>query len=209
MQKATMARVLPFAHLLGFGAKARRAEDDEEEKKSRRAEEPEDDEDEKKSRRAEEPEDDEDVEDDDPADDEDAEDEDDDKSSGKKGKKAKSKEEDDEDAEDGDDEDDREKAARRAERARCAAIFRSSAAGVRPDMAAHLAFNTTMSAKKAVSMLELAAMGQGKASRLADRMASVQIPRVGASGSDPVRAGDPSDDLAAQINAAAEKARGR
>jgi hypothetical protein len=54
---------------------------------------------------------------------------------------------------------DKEKAARGRERARCAAIFGSKAAGSRPDVAAHLAFNTSMSAREAIGMLGAFAAG--------------------------------------------------
>ncbi|HHN8366736.1 hypothetical protein JA116_13230 [Morganella morganii] len=143
-----------FAHLIGLGKKARASEDDED-KKVRKA----------KGRKAEEDEPDEDAEDDE--DREGAEDQDDEKQ-GRKAKKAKKAEgddddpdaEDDEDAE-GDDEDDDEnkdvKKGRRAERKRCARIFGSKAAAGRPDMAAHLAFNTRMSSSEAISTLK--AMG--------------------------------------------------
>ncbi|RNT18839.1 hypothetical protein B9Z91_004815 [Morganella morganii subsp. morganii] len=49
------------------------------------------------------------------------------------------------------------KKGRRAERKRCARIFGSKAAAGRPDMAAHLAFNTRMSSSEAISTLK--AMG--------------------------------------------------
>ncbi len=137
-----------FAHLIGLGKKARASEEDED-KKVRKA----------KGRKAEEDEHDEDAEDDEDQDDE---------KQGRKAKKAKKAEgddddpdaEDDEDAE-GDDEDDDEnkdvKKGRRAERKRCARIFGSKAAAGRPDMAAHLAFNTRMSSSEAISTLK--AMG--------------------------------------------------
>ncbi|MGJ7161991.1 hypothetical protein [Morganella morganii] len=143
-----------FAHLIGLGKKARASEEDED-KKVRKA----------KGRKAEEDERDEDAEDDE--DREDAEEQDDEKQ-GRKAKKAKKAggddddpdAEDDEDAE-GDDEDDDEnkdvKKGRRAERKRCARIFGSKAAAGRPDMAAHLAFNTRMSSSEAISTLK--AMG--------------------------------------------------
>ncbi len=143
-----------FAHLIGLGKKARASEEDED-KKVRKA----------KGRKAEEDERDEDAEDDE--DREDAEEQDDEKQ-GRKANKAKKAEgddddpdaEDDEDAE-GDDEDDDEnkdvKKGRRAERKRCARIFGSKAAAGRPDMAAHLAFNTRMSSSEAISTLK--AMG--------------------------------------------------
>lgn len=132
-----------FAHLIGRKAKATE-EDDE---KTRKA----------KGRRAEDDDDKENAENDDPE----PEDQDDEK----EGRKAKDDDED-PDAEDdenveGDDEDAEDnkdvKKGRRAERKRCARIFGSKAAAARPDMAAHLAFNTRMSSSEAISTLK--AMG--------------------------------------------------
>ncbi|MDX4117936.1 hypothetical protein SG222_14795 [Providencia rettgeri] len=140
-----------FAHLIGLGKKAKASQEDED-KKARKAE-------------GDDTENDEDR--------EDAEDQDDEKE-GRKAKKAKSKkaedddedpnaenddenaEGDDEDAEDDEDNKDVKK-GRRAERKRCARIFGSKAAAARPDMAAHLAFNTRMSSSEAISILK--AMG--------------------------------------------------
>lgn len=143
-----------FAHLIGRKAKATE-EDDE---KTRKA----------KGRRVEDDDEEENAENDDPE----SEDQGDEKE-GRKAKKAKSKkaEDDDEDpdAEDdenaegddedaGDDEDNKDvKKGRRAERKRCARIFGSKAAAARPDMAAHLAFNTNLSSSEAISTLK--AMG--------------------------------------------------
>lgn len=137
-----------FAHLIGLGKKARASEEDED-KKVRKA----------KGRKAEEDERDEDAEDDE--DRENAEDQDDEK----QGRKAKKAEDDDDDADAEGDEEDAEdddenkdvKKGRRAERKRCARIFGSKAAAGRPDMAAHLAFNTRMSSSEAISTLK--AMG--------------------------------------------------
>lgn len=138
-----------FAHLMGFKKKASEDEDDDKEKgkkaKSRRAEEERDDEED-----AEEEDDREDMEDDDDSD-PDAE-EDDDKEKGKKAKSRRAEEDDDADAEE-DDENRDVKKGRRAERKRCAAIFGSKHAAGRPDMAAHLAFNTRMSASEAIGTL--------------------------------------------------------
>ncbi|MEX9957883.1 hypothetical protein AB7W87_15215 [Providencia alcalifaciens] len=147
-----------FAHLIGRKAKATE-EDDE---KTRKA----------KGRRVEDDDEEENAENDDPE----SEDQDDEKE-GRKAKKAKSKkaEDDDEDpdAEDdenaeGDDEDAEDdednkdvKKGRRAERKRCARIFGSKAAAARPDMAAHLAFNTNLSSSEAISTLK--AMGGASA----------------------------------------------
>lgn len=157
---------LKFAHLLGLKKKASEEEDDDKEK-SKKA----------KSRRAEEERDD----DREP----DAEDDDDDK---EKGKKAKSRraEEDDEDAEEDENRD--VKKGRRAERKRCAAIFGSKHAAGRPDMAAHLAFNTRMSAREAIETLAtvgaVAPQPQGRKS-LDARMRESEQARLGPDGDKP------------------------
>ncbi|MEX6285492.1 hypothetical protein AB6F89_03060 [Providencia hangzhouensis] len=138
-----------FAHLIGRKAKATE-EDDEKTRKS-------------KGRRVEDDDEEENAENDDPE----SEDQNDEKE-GRKAKKAKSKKAEDDDDEDPDAEDDDEdaeddednkdvKKGRRAERKRCARIFGSKAAAARPDMAAHLAFNTNLSSSEAISTLK--AMG--------------------------------------------------
>lgn len=172
-----------FAHLLGLKKKASEEEDDDKEKskkaKSRRAEEERDDEED-----AEDDDDREDMEDDDDRE-PDAEDDDDDK---EKGKKAKSRraEEDDEDAKEDENRD--VKKGRRAERKRCAAIFGSKHAAGRPDMAAHLAFNTRMSAREAIDTLAtvgaVAPQPQGRKS-LDARMRESEQARLGPDGEKP------------------------
>lgn len=175
-----------FAHLIGLGKKARASEEDED-KKVRKA----------KGRKAEEDERDEDAEDDE--DREGAEDQDDEKQ-GRKAKKAGGDDddpdaEDDEDAE-GDDEDAEDddenkdvKKGRRAERKRCARIFGSKAAAGRPDMAAHLAFNTRMSSSEAISTLK--AMGAvppvTQRASLDSRMRAEQQVRISPDAQAPVR----------------------
>jgi hypothetical protein len=166
MKLAKITAALGFAHLLGLPAAAAASvdddKDDKKDKKDAKAGEggdpDEEDKDDKKDAKA-------------AGGDQDEDDKDD------------TKAEDDEDdatAEDG--ESDKEKAARQSERARCAAIFASPAAGGRPDMAAHLAFNTGMGAKAAVEMLGVIAAGGASQPRgLATRMSGVTIPNVGAS----------------------------
>ncbi|MEY0288073.1 hypothetical protein AB7303_03495 [Providencia rettgeri] len=138
-----------FAHLIGRKAKATEEEDE----KTRKS----------KGRRVEDDDEEENAENDDPE----SEDQDDEKED-RKAKKAKSKKAEDDDDEDPDAEDDDEdaeddednkdvKKGRRAERKRCARIFGSKAAAARPDMAAHLAFNTNLSSSEAISTLK--AMG--------------------------------------------------
>lgn len=170
-----------FAHLMGFKKKASEDEDDDKEKgkkaKSRRAEEERDDEED-----AEEEDDREDMEDDDDSD-PDAE-EDDDKGKGKKAKSRRAEEDD--DAEE-DDENRDVKKGRRAERKRCAAIFGSKHAAGRPDMAAHLAFNTRMSASEAIGTLAtMGTVAPAKAARVSldARMQSEQV-RLGPDSSKP------------------------
>lgn len=172
-----------FAHLMGFKKKASEDEDDDKEKgkkaKSRRAEEERDDEED-----AEEEDDREDMEDDDDSD-PDAE-EDDDKGKGKKAKSRRAEEDDDADAEE-DDENRDVKKGRRAERKRCAAIFGSKHAAGRADMAAHLAFNTRMSASEAIGTLAtMGAVAPAKAARVSldARMQSEQV-RLGPDSSKP------------------------
>ncbi|QTL38796.1 hypothetical protein HGO23_13025 [Xenorhabdus budapestensis] len=138
-----------FAHLLGI--KARATDEHEEDENAREA----------KSRRAEEEEHDENAEDD--KDREDAEKQDDEKENkkAKKAKKAKSEDDDDDpDAEDDKDDADADenedvKKGRRAERKRCAKIFGSKHAAGRSDIAAHLAFNTRLSAHEAINTLSV------------------------------------------------------
>lgn len=135
-------------------------------------------------------------------DEDDDEDEDDDKEDAKKARKAKKAEDDDASP----------SAAfrrgRMAERERCAAIFASRAGVLRPDMAAEVAFNSGMSVEKAVAFLDRA-VAKTTASRLADRMATVQVPNPGSA--DAHSALDPSDPkaVAQRAIAAAAKARGR
>ncbi|WP_274369716.1 hypothetical protein [Morganella morganii] len=176
-----------FAHLLGRGKKAKASEEDED-KKVRKA----------KGRKAEDDEQEESAEDDEPE----SEDQDDEKQ-GRKAKKAKKAEgdDDDPDAEDdenaeGDDkdaEDDDEnkdvKKGRRAERKRCARIFGSKAAAGRPDMAAHLAFNTRMSSSEAISTLKAMGAVQPVTQRasLDSRMREEQQVRISPDAQAPVR----------------------
>lgn len=174
---------LKFAHLLGLKKKVSEEEDDDKEKskkaKSRRAEEERDDEED-----AEDDDDREDMEDDDDRE-PDAEDDDDDKEKGKKVKSRRA-EEDDDDAEEDENRD--VKKGRRAERKRCAAIFGSKHAAGRPDMAAHLAFNTRMSAREAIETLAtvgaVAPKPQGRKS-LDARMRESEQARLGPDGDKP------------------------
>lgn len=87
-------------------------------------------------------------------------------------------------AEDEEKEEKAKKAGALAERARCAAIFSAKSASVRPDMAAHLAFETDMSADEATAMLDKIAMGkntQAQSNGLRQRMAEVTQPKISAS----------------------------
>lgn len=173
MKLSKKLSALPFAHLLGIGAA--RADDDEESKSKAKKAEDDDEEDKKDAKKAEGDDGDDEKEDKDAKKAKKAEDGGDpDKDDEKKGRKSK-KAEDDED-----DEGDKEKAARTSERARCAAIFRCASAGNRPDLAAHMAFNTGMNSADAIAMLDAAAAGSPKLSPLASRMNSVKTQNPGA-----------------------------
>jgi hypothetical protein len=157
-----VASALSFAHLAGLGSRARAEDDkpadkeDEKSKKSKRADDENPDKKDQdhedgdaKGSRAEDDDDDALAEDEDSDKDDDAEDDEDDK----KAKKAKAKAD--------DDDDDSEMrgnsaaaAARRRERARCASIFASKFAAKNPALAANLAFNTSMTRKEALVVLE-------------------------------------------------------
>ncbi len=109
-----------------------------------------------------------------------------------------------------DDEDKAKKAARRAGRKaamrRAAAIFASPAAAKAPDIAAELAFDSDLSARKAISMLEKATARIPGRQSLSQRMETVQVPNPGTEGARV----DPNSPkaLAAAAIAAASKARG-
>lgn len=127
---------------------------------------------------------------------EDVEDEGDGTGKGKKakGKKAKAEDEPDDDEDDETDpkaeepEDEKEaKAFRRGltvgakrENARCKAIFSTKAAGVRPDVAAQLAFGTRQSAAEALGVLNAAAAPAAGRATLDSRMAGRADPKPGA-----------------------------
>ncbi|OTA14212.1 hypothetical protein Xvie_03899 [Xenorhabdus vietnamensis] len=169
-----------FAHLLG--AKARAADEHDEDEKARKA----------KSRRAEEDEHEEDAEDDEEREDAEEQDEEKEGKKAKKAKKAKSEDDDDDpDAEDNDpDADDNEdvKKGRRAERKRCAQVFGSKYAAGRPDMAAHLAFNTRMSASEAINTMKVMGVIQPAMTRvtLDSRMQAEQV-RLGPDAQQPAK----------------------
>lgn len=125
-------------------------------------------------------------------------------------KKEADDEEPDPDAEDDSGESEKEMAARAKERARCAAIFGSKAAAGRPDVAAHLAFATDMSANQAIGLLNSFAAGAAapapKRQSLGSRMANVQVPNVGASA--PAARGGAASSAANMILAAGRARRG-
>ncbi|OOG61441.1 hypothetical protein B0E46_15810 [Rhodanobacter sp. B04] len=212
MSIRTKLAAAPFAHLLGLAA---RAEDDDERKQ--KSDESDDDYakrmeklDEDEAKKAE----------DDKKKDDEAKKAEDDKKKDDEAKKARKEagEEDDEDDEKDDKEDDekesrrgRAKSARRRERSRCAAIFASpSAAGI-PHVAANLAFNTNMSRKEAIAVLQSVAVSQPQPimavtrSSLAERMSGQSVPQVGLDGGKAAPSG--MSPVAAAIIAAGEKAR--
>lgn len=230
MKLQRVAAAMPFAQLLGL---AKRAEDDDETRRARRAEEDDDEDQDKKARRAEEDSDDDAAkskrakseDSDDSAEDDEAEDGDDDQDEeedgddgdeeGKKSRKAKSKSkgqraEDDEEGEDGDDEGRKAKSARgavRRERARCAAIIAHGVAIGSVRQACVLAFDTSMGVKAAKASLNACkADGSSPRGGLADRMAAAAVPTVGA---DSAQSSAPGlTKTAAAIIAIGEKVRG-
>lgn len=156
---ARAARSLSFAHLGGLSAK--KVEDDEEDKKAKAAEdeEKEDDKTERdhedgSARKGK-------AEDDEPeaADDEDEEDK---KKESKKAKRARAEKDEESEEDEEDKDDDKEEmsgksataSARRRERARCAAIFGTTAAARNVQLAATLAFDTTLTRQEAIRVLE-------------------------------------------------------
>jgi hypothetical protein len=196
-----MAGGSTFAHLLGRKAKVEK-DDKDEEARAKRAkdddDEKDDDEDKKDARHSQKAEDkDDDDEDDKKAETDDKDDDEDDKKSRRAKRRASS------------DEDD-ESANSRGER-----IFACAAAGVRQDVAAHLAFKTNLSSRAAIELLNVVVAGQPAAAEpekkprtdLKSRMA--QQPRYDV-GPDAEREKekDPGKALAAQILAAGQKRRG-
>lgn len=134
---------------------------------------------------------------------------DDGKGSGKKGKKAKRADDDDsgEDPEAEDDDDDEEEMrdksasakARRRERARCAAIFGCKGAGRNPVLAANLAFESTMTRKEAMAVLNKSPAPEGSRGRR-------QNPNLGAGGDQSMST---SDAVAASWDVAFQRAGAR
>src|SRR5260363_625 len=91
------------------------------------------------------------------------------------------------------------------ERARAQAIFASPAAGIRPEIAAQLAFQTSLPSDEAIALLASIAAGAPRRSAdLAERMATIPSPNVGVEGAEP----NGARTLAAHILAAGRKARG-
>lgn len=148
-----------WAHLMGLSKRAAEGDDDEEKGKKAKGRKAQDDDDKDPDAENDDPEgndddNDPDAENDDPEGGDDDKDPDDDDDKARKAKKAKSRK-----ADEGDDDEADAKVAkgRRIERARIEKIFSCQAAGIRPDMAASLAFGTSLSASEAIAQLKLAA----------------------------------------------------
>lgn len=192
-----------FAHLMGRGnivAKKAKAEDEKEEK--------EDEKEDKKDAKAEDertpPK--------------------DDKEDGKKGSKAKKAGDEEEESdpcmeEDAEGEEDDKKEKKDAKKkasaegfdkatlARARSIFASEHAAGRADMAAHLAFDTELSADSAIAAMKYAGPVAAKSPRsLGEKMQDVKNPSVGV---DAPNAGNEASTLAARIVAAGERATGK
>jgi len=127
----------------------------------------------------------------------------DDEQNGKKGKRAADDSKD-PDAEDDDDDEEEMRGssasakARRRERMRCGAIMGSAAAGKNPVLAANLAFNTSMTRKEALAVLE------GAPAPAAVAPVARRNPQLGAGGD---RGIDSQQAIAASWDVAMEKAR--
>lgn len=179
IRNKAMAGAVPFAHLLGLGrasAAARRAAQTEQDREDEREGEEDREEDREAASAETEGEEDRDEERERP----DA-----------RGRRAAAE---DEDAEEEEDEDEAEMrgngtaaAARRRERKRCAAIFGHAAAAGQPHVAAQIAFQTTMSAKAAIKVLQATAASVAAAPAAAaprrqsldQRMGAHSVPSVG------------------------------
>jgi hypothetical protein len=143
----------------------------------------------------------------------DGDDDDDKKSDEDEGKKPDASEGDDDKKPDEDDDDKKDyaKAAASAERARCAAIFAAPEAAVNLSLAAHLAFETDLTAKQAVGALR--AGGQASTPRrggLSDRMstqpaAGIGTDPAGASGGKATEASQQASRILAAARAAGGK----
>lgn len=162
-----------FAHLVGLGAKAEDDDKKHPEDDEQKAQDEQDEDEKDKSSKKVEDQDDEDSEDDD--------------------KKA---------SDDGDDKDDNEdkedaKKARASEKRRCAAIFASKYTASNVAMAAHLAFETSMSATEAINVLKMSALGSPQKTMLDQRMQGIPNPKVGADV--PVKTGSAATDIAHQM----------
>src|SRR5260363_21955 len=159
MKSSDIACTAKFAHLAGIYPKRAQAEKEADAKKLKRAE---DEEDEKSAEDEEE---------------EKAEDAPDEKKDSRKAKRAKADEGKKEDAE---------ARGRRLERARAQAIFARPAAGIRPEIAAQLAFQTSLPSDEAIALLASIAAGAPRRSAdLAERMATIPSPNVGVEGAEP------------------------
>ena len=186
MKMSRVAASMPFAHLLGFA----KAEDDEEARKAKRADDDdgEGDEEARKAKRAE--------------------DGDDGDEEGKKSRKAKKAKKAADDGDDGDEEDDsKAKSAVRRDRARCASIVAHGIKAGRVRQACVMAFDTELSARAAIASIDASIEDAAKPRNadLSSRMAAADVPRVGSEAGAAAPAG--MSPVAAAIIAAGEKAR--
>jgi len=173
MKHSPFAGAASFAHLIGLRPKGKKAEDEDTKPDNKKVEEDTD-------KEASENEDEEEKAEDEDKDPDASEDDEEEKAEDDEGKKAKGKSS----------VQKAYSAGRADERNRCASIFAAPSAAVRPDLAAHLAFNTGLSAKDAVGLLATAAgPDEGKSGKeaggkraLSDRMARERTPDVGADG---------------------------
>lgn len=201
-----LSAAMPFAQLLGFHPRADEGDDEDKSKRAKgEGDDPDKDDDTQgkkaKGKKAENDEDDKDDGDggakgegDDP---------DKDDAKGRKAKRADD-DSDDPDAEDDDDKATSKQAIVAQERARCAQIVAHGFKAGSPEQACVFAFDTSMSADAAISAINAAGVVGGKGGSFKDRMAAAKVQNVGAGGGDDLPA-DVSP-VAQQIIAAAARA---
>lgn len=201
-----LSAAMPFAQLLGFHPRADEGDDEEKSKRAKgEGDDPDKDDDTQgKKAKGKKAENDKDDKDDDDGgakgakDDGDNPDKDD-----AKGRKAK-RADDDSDANDDDEETASKQAIVSQERARCAQIVAHGFKAGSPEQACVFAFDTGMSADAAISAINAAGVVGGKGGSFKDRMAAAKVQNVGAGGGDDLPA-DVSP-VAQQIIAAAARA---
>ena len=204
-----LSAAMPFAQLLGFHPRADEGDDEDKSKRAKgEGDDPDKDDDTQgKTAKGKKAENDKDDKDDDDGGAKgakgDVDDPDKDDAKGRKAKRADD-DSDDPDAEDDDEETASKQAIVSQERARCAQIVAHGFKAGSPEQACVFAFDTGMSADAAISAINAAGVVGGKGGSFKDRMAAAKVQNVGAGGGDDLPA-DVSP-VAQQIIAAAARA---